>query len=115
MPRAALGEPAARHAEEFSPPIFPPSEPRQSADEQARNHNHHAGDEYGQAGKQQKVAHEKTHPRAFPLPPCAASMLTRRGIALRLMPDSRSITNYFALALVLWGAGFLQWGYSRRL
>jgi hypothetical protein len=42
-------------------------------------------------------------------------MLTRRGIALRLMPDSRSITNYFALALVLWGAGFLQWDYSRRL
>jgi hypothetical protein len=39
------------------------------------------------------------------LPPCAASMLTLRGIALRSMPDSRSITNYFALAPVLWGRG----------
>ena len=29
--------------------LIPPSEPRQSAYEQARNHNHHSGDEYGQA------------------------------------------------------------------
>jgi|SRR6516164_624353 hypothetical protein len=75
--------------------LSPPSEPRQSADEQARNHNHHAGDEYGQAGKQQKVTREKTHSRASPLPPCAASILTLRGIALRLLPDSGAITKYF--------------------
>jgi hypothetical protein len=41
--------------------LFAPSEPRQSADEQARNHNHHSGDEYGQAGKQQEVAQEIEH------------------------------------------------------
>src|SRR5262249_53702127 len=75
--------------------LSPPSEPRQSTDEQARNHNHHAGDEYGQAGKQQKVTREKTHSRASPLPPCAASILTLRAIALRLLPDSGAITKYF--------------------
>src|SRR5262249_26250481 len=75
--------------------LSPPSEPRQSADEQARNHNHHAGDEYGQAGKQQKVTREKTHSRASPLPPRAASLLTLRATALRLLPDSGAITKYF--------------------
>jgi hypothetical protein len=54
-------------------------------------------------------------PTPPPFPPLCKAILTLRGIALRLMPDSRSITNYFALALVLWGAGFLQWGHSRRL
>jgi hypothetical protein len=59
------------HAGLFLPPLdflgrdqaslFAPSEPRQSADEQARNHNHHSGDEYGQAGKQQEVAQEIEH------------------------------------------------------
>src|SRR5262249_30201746 len=48
-----------------------------------------------QAGKQQKVTREKTHSRASPLPPCAASILTLRSIALRLLPDSGAITKYF--------------------
>jgi hypothetical protein len=48
----------------------PPSEPRHS-DEQARNHKHHSGDEYGQARKQQKVAQEYMHTPAPPYLPCA--------------------------------------------
>src|SRR6516165_7215568 len=46
-------------------------------------------------GTQQKVTREKTHSRASPLPPCAASILTLRGIALRLLADSGAITKYF--------------------
>jgi len=40
------------------------------SDEEARNHDHHSGDEYSQAGKQQKVAQEYMHTPASPyLPP----------------------------------------------
>ena len=38
------------------------------SNEQARNHNHHSGDEDSQAGKQQKVAQEYKHTPASPLP-----------------------------------------------
>src|SRR5262249_58174570 len=48
----------------------PPSEPRHS-DEKARNHNHHSGDEYSQARKQQKVAQEYMHtPASLYRPVC---------------------------------------------
>ena len=41
------------------------------SDEQARNHNHHSGDEYSQARKQHKVAQEYMHTPASPyLPAC---------------------------------------------
>ena len=57
-------------------PTFPPSEPRQSADEQARNRNHHSSDEYGQARKKQKVTREKTHTVASPLTSLCMVILT---------------------------------------
>jgi hypothetical protein len=43
------------------------------------------------------------------------AIMTSQGIALGLMPDSGAITNYFALAPVLWGRGLFAAGYSRRL
>jgi hypothetical protein len=33
------------------------------------------------------------------------AIMTSQGICLGLMPDSGAITNYFALARVLWGRG----------
>jgi len=38
------------------------------SDEQARNDNHHSGDEESQARKQQKVAQEYMHTPASPVP-----------------------------------------------
>src|SRR5215469_5852637 len=47
-----------------------PSEHEIHSDEQARNHDHHSGDEESQAGEQQKVAQEYMHtPASLYLPP----------------------------------------------
>ena|SRR5262249_53557982 len=55
----------ARHAEE-SLSLSPPSEPRQSVDEQARNRDHHSSDPCGQDRKQHKVSQKRRLPRLGP-------------------------------------------------
>ena len=85
-----------------------PSEPRHS-DEKARSHNHHSGDEYSQARKQQRVAQEYMHTPASPYLPCAGLIMASQVIALGLIPDTGTITNYFRS-----GAHALMPGQRRR-
>jgi hypothetical protein len=66
------------------------------SDEKTRNHNHHSGDEYSQARKQQKVVQEYTHTPASPYLPLCGVIMTSQAIAVGLMPDTGTITNYFA-------------------
>ena len=78
--------------------VFPHPEPWQSPDaqlaEQARNRDHHSGDPPDQAYKQQKVAQEKRHTRLPATSPYRAT-LPFHHVALRSMPDSEAITNYY--------------------
>jgi hypothetical protein len=66
--------------------------------EQARNRDHHSSDPRGQASKQQKVAQEKRHTPASPITSPVQGYVDIPTYFLGSMPDSRTITNYFAAA-----------------
>src|SRR5262249_6558576 len=69
--------------------------------EEAPKRDYNPPDPCGQAKEQQKVAHEERHTRASPFSSPAQGHLDTPSIAPRPIPDTGTITKYFALALDL--------------